>query len=102
MGFFRRKKKESEWSGIYDDDLGFDPSEADENPDPDDEIDKLRGTVDRGPCMFCGKNDCMVEQGGVCFICEKCGESIDEDGYYRWLAGYDVSFDDGNTWDELY
>lgn len=102
MGLFGKKKKKIGWSGIYDDDLGFDPSEVDENPDPEDVVEELRGTVNRGPCMFCYENDAMVNNDDVCFICEKCGESIDYEGYLYWLAGYQLEFNEGDNWDDIY
>lgn len=53
--------------------------------DIDDKIESIRGTIGRGKCMICGSDDSMIYEGNICFICNKCGGSVHEDIYYRWL-----------------
>lgn len=94
------KKKKDDYSILYDEDLGYDPAEVDGNPDPEEEADKLRGTIASGTCFYCGADNGMKYEGN-CFICSECHMGMDEDLYYRWMAGYDVETDD-DSWDELY
>ncbi len=68
--------------------------ELDENEAPEDIIERLRGTIDRGDCMYCGGVDTMTYEGNVCFVCSKCGQSTHEDTYYLWWSGCDIDFID--------
>lgn len=90
------KRKKDEYDYIYDngDDNNVDYSDLDENEDPEEAIDRLRGTIGRGDCLYCGAKDAMTYEGYVCFICSECGRSTHEDIYYRWAAGYPVEFED--------
>ena len=69
----------------YDDDDEFIIEEA---------VDKLRGTIAYGDCIYCGAHHAMKYEGDICFVCDKCGRSIYEDLYYRWAAGYEVEMDE--------
>lgn len=88
MGLFGRKKKGEDYDIIYDYDIedSRNYEELDENEDVENKIDRIRGTIGRGDCMLCGAIDAMRYEGGVCFVCSKCGESVHEDIYYRWLV----------------
>lgn len=96
----------SEYEKIFkdndDNDLGFDPAEADENGDPEDEIqaeiDAVRGTISKGDCIFGHAKNAMIYDGSICFVCKKCGMTIDEDGYYRWATSHQVEIDDTFPW----
>ncbi len=57
-------------------------------------IEMLRGTIERGDCLYCGGKLSMEYTGNVCFICSKCAKSVHEDVYYAWAAGYDISPDE--------
>ena len=48
-------------------------------------IEEMRGTIERGPCKFCNGEDSMVYHRNIFFLCEKCGESMHEDTYYKYL-----------------
>lgn len=78
----------------YDEEDGRMWEDLDENEDPDDVVESLRGTIERGDCIYCGGKLTMTHEGNVCFICSKCGKAVDEDIYYRWIAGYPVEFED--------
>lgn len=60
----------------------------------DNAIEELRGTVGRGPCIYCGAKNAMIYEGNICFVCTECNTSIHEDLYYRWLAGGTIQIDD--------
>lgn len=102
MGLFGSKKDKDEYDFIYDngDDRGFDYSDLDENEDPEDVIDSLRGTIESGDCMLCGAKNAM-RFDTICFICSECGESVHEDLYYRWAAGYPIESDD-EDYEDIY
>lgn len=68
--------------------------ELDENEDIEDIIEKLRGTIGRGDCLYCGSKNSMIYEGDICFICKKCGKSVHEDIYYRWAAGEEIEFEE--------
>lgn len=68
--------------------------ELDENESPEDAIERLRGTISRGDCIYCGAKSAMYYEGNVCFVCEKCKKSVYEDTYYLWMAGYEITFED--------
>lgn len=86
---FMSRSKEGEYYDIYEN-----YEELDENEDPLDAIDRLRGTIGRGDCVYCGAKDAMVYEGNICFVCQQCGRSIHEDGYYMWAAGYGLTFEE--------
>ena len=94
MGWFFSKKKD-EYDYIYDngDDDGIDYSEPVENDDPEEAVDRIRGTIGQGDCLYCNAKNGMKYDGFICFICSECGMSVHEDIYYRWAAGYPVEFD---------
>ena len=89
-------KKRDEYDIIY----NYDAEDSrccedlDENEDPEEVIDKLRNTIGRGDCIYCDAKNGMEYVGNICFICSKCGKSVHEDVYYRWLAGYPIEFED--------
>lgn len=56
-------------------------------------IEDMRGTIEKGTCVYCHARFGMKYDGSICFICSKCGKSIHEDSYYLWLAGRDLEFD---------
>jgi hypothetical protein len=89
-------KKDENHDYVYDhgDDGGIDYSELDENEDPEEVVNELRGTIGRGDCLYCGAKNGMKYEGFVCFICSECQKSVHEDIYYRWAAGYPVEFED--------
>lgn len=74
------KRKKDEYDLIYD-------SIADD-------IEKLRGTIGRGDCVYCGAKDAMEYEGHICFICSQCGKSVHEDIYYAWASGHDIKIED--------
>lgn len=84
----------------YEDIYGYDIEdntryeELDENEDIEVTINKLRGTVGRGDCLYCGGKNAMIYTGDICFVCDKCDKSVHEDIYYRWIAGEEIVFDD--------
>ena len=94
--FLGKTNEYDEYNDIYDngDDNGIDYSELDENDDPEEIIDSIRGTVTRGDCILCNAKNAMTYDGFICFICSECGNSVHEDTYYRWIAGYPVSIED--------
>ena len=97
---WRGKKERDDFSLPYDDELGFDPSDPELYSDGEDEIEALRGTIDSGVCLICGEPDGMKFTDGVCFVCSKCGQSVSDETYYRWAAGYETEFDD--SYDDIY
>lgn len=68
--------------------------ELDENESLEEAVERLRGTIGRGDCLYCGAKDAMTYEGKICFVCSKCGRSTHEDIYYQWAAGYDIEFED--------
>lgn len=92
--------KKDEYDYIYDngDDDDIDYSELDgyefedSEEDVDEAIDRLRGTIGRGDCLYCNAKNGMKYDGFICFVCSECGNSVHEDAYYRWAAGYPVEF----------
>lgn len=90
MGLFGKKR--NEYDLIYD--TNDDYEELDENEDPEELIEKLRGTISRGDCLYCNAKNAMEYDGVICFICNKCGKSVHEDIYYRWAAGYPIKFEE--------
>jgi len=81
------KEDYQEFISNFDDDY-------DEEYEIEEKIDEMRGTVYCGPCVYCGAKDAMFYEDDICFVCRKCGKSIHEDSYYRYLLGYDLEFDD--------
>ena len=68
--------------------------ELDENESEEEAIERLKNTIGRGDCIYCGEKLAMQYEGKICFICSKCGQSVHEDIYYRWIAGYLVEIED--------
>jgi transposase-like protein len=89
-------KKKDEYDRIYNYDRedSRNYEELSENDDPEDVIEKLKGTIGRGDCLFCNAKNAMEYEGNICFICSKCGKSVHEELYYRWAAGYDLDLED--------
>lgn len=58
MGLFGNgRKKKDEYDVIYDDEDSRNYEELDENEDHEEVIERLRGTIGRGDCLYCnGKN----------------------------------------------
>lgn len=81
-----------EYEEIYDNNMDY--AEVDENDDPEEVIESLRGTIGQGDCLYCSAKNGMKYDGFICFICSECGMSVHEDVYYRWAAGYPVSFEE--------
>lgn len=76
-------------------DLFYDGYEVTEEFDSiEDAIDKLKGTIGRGDCMFCGAKNGMEYEGHICYICKVCGKAVHEDLYYAWAAGYEIKSED--------
>lgn len=96
MGLTGRGNKKDEYDRLYNYDCedSRNYEELDENEDPEDVIDRLRNTIGRGDCIYCGAKNAMEYEGHICFICNTCNRSIHEDLYYRWAAGYDIEFED--------
>jgi hypothetical protein len=94
--FGRDKRKKDEYDRLYDYDSedSRNYEELDENETPEEAIEKLRGTIGRGDCIYCGAKNGMEYEGHICFICNTCGQSTHEDIYYRWAAGYPIEFED--------
>lgn len=95
MGVFETDGNKDEYDLIYDYDIEDSRmyEDLDENEDPEDVIAIIRGTIGRGDCIYCNSKNTMEYEGTICFICSKCGMSIHEDSYYRWLAGYPIEFE---------
>ena len=53
------------------------------------------GTISKGDCIFGHAKNTMIYDGSICFVCKKCGMTIDEYGYYRWATGHQIEFEDG-------
>lgn len=96
MGVFGSNEKKDEYDLIYDYDSedSRNYEELNENESPEEVIERIKGTVGRGTCIYCNTKDTMEYEGTICFICTKCGMSIHEDSYYRWLAGYPIKFEE--------
>ena len=88
-------KKNDEYDIIYEYD--FEDSrcyeELDENENEEEAINRIKGTIGRGDCIYCGSNNAMEYEGHICFICNVCGKSVHEDTYYRWAAGYSIEIE---------
>lgn len=95
MGLQRSKKKKDEYDVIYeyDSEDTRNYEELDENEDPEEAVERLRGIIGRGDCLYCGGKNAMEYEGHICFICSMCGKSVHEDLYYRWAAGYDIEIE---------
>lgn len=52
-------------------------------------IEKLKGTIEYGECMFCNKERGMHFSHGF-FFCKDCHDFVPEEMYYQWYAGFDV------------
>jgi len=93
---FMERKREDEYDFIYDngDDSGIDYSDLSEAEDPEDVIDRLRETLDRGPCPECGKVSMVRSEQGNCYYCLDCGYAEHEALYLRSLAGYPIESED--------
>jgi transposase-like protein len=89
-------RKKDEYDRIYDYciDDSIDYEELDEDEDLEEAVERLRGSIGRGDCIYCGAKHAMEYEGHICFICSACGKSVHEDVYYRWAAGYTVEFED--------
>lgn len=85
MGFKRRR---DEYGEIYN--------------DVEDAVEKLRGTILKGDCLFCNAVNGMKYEGDICFVCSKCGNSTHEDIYYMWVAGFPVDINGDICVDETY
>ena len=95
LSLFEKSKKKDEYDRIYDyDEDSRNYEELDESEDSEEIIERLRGNIGRGDCLYCDGKNTMEYEGFVCFICSKCGKSVHEDIYYRWAAGYPVEFED--------
>jgi hypothetical protein len=90
------RKKRDEYDIIYNYDIedSRNYEELYEDEDPEEVIERLRGTIASGDCVYCGGKNTMEYVGDICFVCSKCGMSVHEDVYYRWAAGYDLEFED--------
>lgn len=88
--------KRGEYEVIYDfeDDDSRNYEELDENESVEDAVERIKNSYGRGDCMFCGTVNGMIRENTMCLICESCGRAVHEDIYFRWLAGYDVEFED--------
>lgn len=93
MGTFGSNKKD-EYDRIYNYNNNMEYEDPDENEDPEDVIERFRGTIGRGDCLYCNAKNAMEYEGHICFICSACGKSVHEDIYYRWAAGYPIEFED--------
>ncbi len=87
----RNKRRKDEYDLIYDYDEEDSRNYEELNEsDLEERIEKLRGTIGRGDCVYCGAKNAMVYEGHICFVCRQCNRSIHEDLYYRWAAGEDI------------
>lgn len=94
-------RKKDEYSEIYEgyagdngDDREFDYSDlSGYEPEFDEEeaIEKARGEVDVGPCMYC---DGEMENDGSLFVCTSCGMTASENEYLRWYVDNVADYDD--------
>ena len=96
MGKYGSGRKRDEYDIIYgyDEEDSRNYEELDENEDPEEAIERLRNTIGRGDCIYCGTHNAMEYEGTICFICSVCNRSVHEDIYYRWAAGYPIEFED--------
>ncbi len=78
--------------GMYDEDW----CESDDDKTMDDEIDEIRGTIDKGDCLWCHKHNGMKYDPQGFFFCDSCNMMCEEDTYYMWYLGYDVTATDGD------
>lgn len=90
--FEKNVKKKDEYDLIYNNDLDYE--ELDETETEDEAIEKIRYTIGRGDCLYCGAKNAMEYEGTICFICSSCGKSVHEEIYYRWAAGYTIELED--------
>lgn len=79
--------------GMYDEDW----CESDDDETMDDKIDEIRGTIDKGDCLWCHKHNGMKYHPEGYFFCDACEMMCDEDTYYMWHLGYDVTATDGDN-----
>lgn len=88
--------EKNKYEDIYSYDIEDNASyeELDENEDIEDTIEKIRGSIGRGDCVYCGSKHAMEYVGNICFVCSKCEKSVHEDIYYRWVAGEEIKFED--------
>ena len=86
--------RKDEYDIIYDCEDSRNYEELSENDSPEEAIEKLRGVIGRGDCLYCGAKNAMKYEGRICFICSMCDKSVHEDLYYRWAAGYDIETED--------
>lgn len=88
--------KRDNYEDIYDYDIEDNTryEELDENEDIEDVIERIRGTIGRGDCLYCGAKNGMIYTGNICFVCNECNKSVHEDIYYRWIAGEEIQFED--------
>lgn len=95
MGLFSLGKKD-EYEKVYgwDEENPENYEDLSEEDDIEAEIEKLRGTIGRGTCLYCGAKNTMKYEGNICFVCSSCGKSVHEDLYYRWLAGEEIETED--------
>jgi transposase-like protein len=94
LGLSNKKRDEYDIIYNYDGEDSRNYEELDENEDPEDIIEELRGCIGRGDCLYCDAKNAMEHEGHICFICKECGKSVHEDIYYRWAAGYPIEFED--------
>lgn len=85
-------ERKDEYDIIYDSDDNRTYEEFSDSPE--EAIEKLRGVIGRGDCLYCGAKNAMKYEGRICFICSMCDKSVHEDLYYRWAAGYDIETED--------
>lgn len=55
-------------------------------------IDRLKGTIQDGDCLYCGKQNGMHYVKGY-YCCKTCHDLVPEEVYLQWYAGFDVYFD---------
>ena len=79
--------------GMYDENW----IESDDDETMDDKIEKIRGTIDKGDCLWCNSRNGMKYYPEGYFLCDRCNMMCEEDTYYMWYLGYDVSATDGDT-----
>lgn len=94
MDSFRHNKKRDEYDVIYNYDREDSINDEELDEDPEEAIERLRGTIGRGDCLYCDAKHAMEYDGHICFICSECGKSLHEDAYYRWAAGYGIEIEE--------
>lgn len=57
-----------------------------------DAIDRLRGKVKKGKCIFCGKRNGMHLTPMGNYACQYCHDTVPDEVYLQWYAGFDVYF----------